>query len=91
MACAYSHVIKGRSSLVCVCRGHMRVGATAKCIDGAHCAATELESLGTSRSGGYMGQRMSVHGAPPHDSYCTGRDGSCLRTHAAIASCVTGP
>jgi hypothetical protein len=34
---------------------------------------------------GYIGQMMSVHAAPPPDSYCTGRLGSLVRHQAAIA------
>eukprot|EP00967_Tisochrysis_lutea_P084199 scaffold117574_cov32-Tisochrysis_lutea.AAC.3 len=50
----------------------------------------DAPALLTRPTSGYIGQMMSVQSAPPHDSYCTGRDESCVRHHAAIASCV-GP
>ena len=74
-----------RSSCVCLCRGQMRVGATSNALEGAHCARTLVASGPMLASVGYIGQMMSVHAAPPPDSYCTGRLGSLVRHQAAIA------
>ena len=69
---------------MCLCRGQMRVGATSNALEGAHCARTLVASGPMLASVGYIGQMMSVHGAPPPDSYCTGRLGSLVRHQAAI-------
>jgi hypothetical protein len=43
--------------------------------------------LGQGRGGGtHIGAMMSVASPPPHDSYCTGREGSVSRTQRAAAS-----
>ena len=63
-----SERISGRSACVCVCRGQLRVGATANALDGAHCARKLVARAPMLPSGGYIGQRMSVHGAPGQGS-----------------------
>ena len=63
-----SERMSGRSACVCVCRGQLRVGATSKALDGAHCARALVARSPMLASGGYIGQRMSVHGAPGQGS-----------------------
>jgi len=63
--------------------GKRRVGAN---IHFAFWPAAELPTFSTCFLSGYIGQMMSVASPPPHDSYWTGRLGSCVRHHAAIAS-----